>query len=113
MCPWTVTRVFISCLLGKSAATLPVCPVLIEGLPRIAEACPNLRRCVVEWGILVASLRALFVVPKLKLVHLEINVRDANILQVFAEEVTTLEDWEYEGPMPPHHLVSQVVTANC
>lgn len=72
----------------------------MESLPRTANACPNIQSCTIIGDISLGYIRALFVVPKPELKKLVRFVGEANVFQVLAEEVSTLEDFVYSGSLP-------------
>lgn len=88
--------------MGRSASTLYIHdPDWSDDIARIGTTCPNVRNLIIRTDISVSSLRALFAVPKPMLSKLEIQVQDARILPVVAEEISTLEYLKYEDRCPP------------
>lgn len=91
---------------------------VVENLDRISRACPNLKSCDCRSDIIsLDALRALFLEPKPRLVRFNLNTwwtatSPANVFQVLAEKVSSLEEFEYCGPAPPVELVESFVAAN-
>lgn len=84
----------------------------IENIPCIGKACPNLENCKISSDIPVASLQALFAVPKPMLVRLDLCSRDSSVFEVLANKVSSLEHLEYDGPLPHVLSLSKFVSSN-
>lgn len=108
--------------LGEAASSLSVVDDddLIENLDRIGSACLNLRAVsYVADEVLVPGFRALFEGLKRKLLKFHAlfpgdasNEGVDNLFKVLAEKVSTLEHFDYSGPVPALHVLPPFVAAN-
>lgn len=107
---------YADCVLaiGARASSL----LLVDGkgmdLDKIGKECPNLRTIQVKKYTSVANMRALFAIPKMKLVKLDVMVlvNENAIMPIFSDKVSTLEHFEYTGILPFVDVFSQLVAGN-
>lgn len=90
----------------------------IENLERIRKACSNITQVFTETDdIPLHGFRSLFVSPKPHLVAFDAFVSKnisatVTTLKVLAESVWTIENFLYEGPVPPASFLASFVNVN-
>lgn len=119
-----VENVSTDCMiaLGKRASFLFVeeDEETIANLGNIGRACPNLTEILCSADFIpMSAFQDFFEAPKLNLLKVtvysfeETPMLDSDsMFQVLGEKVSTLEEFESVGPVPPLHLLPQFVAAN-
>lgn len=118
---WDETSADSLVAIGEAALCLPIeNPDIVDNLSRIGNSCPKLQRisCRTD-NMLVSRVCFLFGTPKRKLVKLCLFTRDDvqtqiidDMFQVLTEKVSTLEEFNYTGPVPSIILLPPFVAEN-